>query len=169
MKVVCYLLCKNFYRYILQRIHRCVHPLIIFVMSYKIMFIITKVFHKISYLLFTILLKFLTFSNVIVCLNFSVSTSPLCDIINVFVSPSRVLVVSLKTLLFHLRLKNYQILHLILSRLVFTEFFNFATALHVNNSARSILIFSPSLKFAYENASRYLDLIDSLNPSSSSN
>ena len=51
-------------------------------------------------------------------------------------------------------------------RFVFTEFFNFATALHVNNNARSILIFSPSLKFAYENASRYLDLIDSLNPSS---
>ena len=53
-------------------------------------------------------------------------------------------------------------------RLVLVELRSFAMALHVNNKAKSIRIFSPSENDAYENTSLYLDLMTSLNSSSSS-
>ena len=49
------------------------------------------------------------------------------------------------------------------------EFFILATALHVNRSARSILIFSPCEKLSYLNSSLNLDLIVSSNASFNSN
>ena len=54
----------------------------------------------------------------------------------------------------------------IINRFVFTEFLTLATSLQVNNNAKSIRIFSPSLKDEYEKASCIGDFTVSLNSSS---